>query len=101
MRLGGLDTTNEAAFRRAIVMHRAKYAETSHIERWGRLGRSQGCFAMGEKQFRDAMASLSGGRLLFADSLGLEEDGSRIALNIEPLQPHRPSVLQHHAPGSY
>ena len=42
VRLGGLDNTNEAAYRRAIVMHRAKYAEPSHIERWGRLGRSNG-----------------------------------------------------------
>ena len=31
---------------------------------------------MGEEQFRMALMHLSGGRLLFADSLGLEEDGS-------------------------
>lgn len=76
VRLGGLDHTNEAALRRYIVMHRADYAEPSHIERWGRLGRSNGCFAMGEEQFSIALTQLSGGRLLFADSLGLEEDGS-------------------------
>ena len=80
VRLGGLDETNNAALRRYIVMHRAAYAETSHLERWGRLGRSNGCFAMGEEQFRIALMNLSGGRLLFADSLGLEEDGS-----IQPL----------------
>lgn len=76
VRLGGLDHTNEAALRRYIVMHHADYAETSHLERWGRLGRSNGCFAMGTDEFRDALTHLSGGRLLFADSLGLEEDGS-------------------------
>ncbi|SHN61371.1 murein L,D-transpeptidase catalytic domain-containing protein [Erythrobacter sanguineus] len=76
VRLGGLDESNNAALRRYIVMHRADYAEASHIDRWGRLGRSNGCFAMGEDQFRIALMHLSGGRLLFADSLGLEEDGS-------------------------
>lgn len=80
VRLGGLDHTNEAALRRYIVMHHADYAETSHLERWGRLGRSNGCFAMGTEQFREALMNLSGGRLLYADSLGLEEDGS-----IQPL----------------
>ncbi|MDP5103782.1 MAG: murein L,D-transpeptidase catalytic domain family protein [Erythrobacter sp.] len=80
VRLGGLDQSNSAALQRLIVMHRAQYAESAHIDRWGRLGRSNGCFAMGEEQFRIALAHLSGGRLLFADSLGLEEDGS-----IQPL----------------
>jgi hypothetical protein len=80
VRLGGLDYTNEAALRRYIVMHRAEYAETAHIATWGRLGRSNGCFAMGTAQFRQALTHLSGGRLLFADSLGLAEDGS-----IQPL----------------
>ncbi len=80
VRLGGLDESNNAALQRYIVMHRAAYAEHSHLEKWGRLGRSNGCFAMGEEQFRIALTNLSGGRLLFADSLGLEEDGS-----IQPL----------------
>ncbi|GAA4044101.1 murein L,D-transpeptidase catalytic domain-containing protein [Parerythrobacter jejuensis] len=76
VRLGGLDTTNNNALRRYIVMHRARYAEPEHVERWGRLGRSNGCFAMGEEQFRIALLNLSGGRLLYADSLGWSEDGS-------------------------
>ena len=80
VRLGGLDQSNNAALQRYIVMHRAAYAENSHLEKRGRLGRSNGCFAMGEEQFRIALMHLSGGRLLFADSLGLEEDGS-----IQPL----------------
>lgn len=76
VRLGGLDASNNAALRRYIVMHHADYAETSHLAQYGRLGRSNGCFAMGTEQFREALMHLSGGRLLFADSLGLEEDGS-------------------------
>ncbi|QUL37759.1 murein L,D-transpeptidase catalytic domain-containing protein [Erythrobacter sp. JK5] len=101
VRLGGLDPTNEAALRRYIVMHRANYAEPSHIERWGRLGRSNGCFALGEEQFRIALLNLSGGRLLFADSLGLQDDGSLQPMNLEPLQPEQPSDLQRYAPGSF
>ncbi|WP_152435898.1 murein L,D-transpeptidase catalytic domain-containing protein [Erythrobacter sp. THAF29] len=95
VRLGGLDPTNDAALRRYIVMHRAKYAEKSHIERWGRLGRSNGCFAMGEDDFRIALLNLSGGRLLYADSLGWSENSPEL------LQPDDPSTLQRYAPGSY
>ena len=103
VRLGGLDPTNEAALRRYIVMHRAQYAEPSHIDRYGRLGRSNGCFAMGEDDFKAALLNLSGGRLLFADSLGLNEDGTRSAppSNLQPLRPDRPSILQRYAPGSF
>lgn len=84
VRLGGLDTTNNNALRRYIVMHRAKYAEPEHVTRWGRLGRSNGCFAMGEEQFRIALLNLSGGRLLYADSLGLAADGSTITKPAPP-----------------
>jgi len=80
VRLGGLDQSNEAALRRYIVMHHADYAEAAHLDKWGRLGRSNGCFAMGTEQFREALMHLAGGRLLYAESMGLEEDGS-----IQPL----------------
>lgn len=102
VRLGGLDPTNDAALRRYIVMHRANYAEPSHIARWGRLGRSNGCFAMGEEDFREALLNLSGGRLLFADSIGLQDDGS-IAMrgDLEPLQPERPNAAQRYMPGTF
>ena len=55
VRLGGLDESNEAALRRYIVMHRARYAEPSHLERWGRMGRSNGCFAFGSDDFRKVL----------------------------------------------
>ena len=101
VRLGGLDDTNEAAYRRAIVMHRAKYAEPTHIERWGRLGRSNGCFAMGEEQFREALRQLSGGRLLYADSLGIAEDGSKVSHGpVKPLNTDQPQNLQQHRPSA-
>ncbi len=103
VRLGGLDSTNDAALRRYIVMHRAAYAEPSHIDRWGRLGRSNGCFALGEEQFRIALLNLSGGRLLFADSLGLQEDGQMLTRDqqLAVLQPNEPSAMQRYNPGVF
>jgi hypothetical protein len=102
VRLGGLDPTNDAALRRYIVMHRAAYAEPSHLEKWGRLGRSNGCFAFGDEQFRTALLTLSGGRLLYADSMGLEEDGSiQPMAELALLRSERPHDLQRYAPGSF
>ncbi len=71
IRLGGLDPDNSNALPRAIVMHSADYATPGHIAQWGRLGRSDGCFAMGPDDFREALWNLSGGRLLFADNLSI------------------------------
>ena len=106
VRLGGLDPTNEAALRRYIVMHTAKYAEASHVKRWGRLGRSNGCFVLGREDFNLALLHLSGGRLIYADSLGLAEDGSTVkppapASEIKPLQPENPNTTQRHNPGVF
>ena len=78
IRLDGLDPTNDQAMPRAIVMHQAEYARPEHIAKWGRLGRSNGCFALGPDQFDAVLLRLSGGRLLYAESLGLAEDGSRV-----------------------
>jgi len=71
IRLGGLEPDNSNALPRAIVMHAAEYARPEHVARYGRLGRSNGCFAMGPEDFREALWNLSGGRLLYADRLGL------------------------------
>ncbi len=86
VRLGGLDQSNSNAFPRAIVMHAASYATPEHVARWGRLGRSNGCFAFGPEVFPQALTRLMGGRLLFADSLGIGPDGQEVA------QPSQPDV---------
>jgi len=78
VRLGGLDPTNSNALDRAIVMHSADYARPEHVERWGRLGRSNGCFALAPDDFLVALVQLSGGRLLYADSLGIGPDGEQV-----------------------
>ena len=104
VRLGGLDPTNEAALRRYIVMHPAEYAEPKHIASWGRLGRSNGCFALGSEQFKTALMKLSGGRLIYSDSLGLQEDGT-IAIGPQPdlelLRPDEPNSAQRYLPGAF
>lgn len=70
IRLLGLDPDNVTALERAIVMHPANYASAGHLQRFGKLGRSEGCFAMGPENFNEALWNLSGGRLLFADRIG-------------------------------
>lgn len=71
VRLGGLDPENSNVLDRAIVMHSADYCSQAHVDRWGRLGRSNGCFALSPDDFLVALANLSGGRLLYADRLYL------------------------------
>jgi hypothetical protein len=70
IRLAGLDVDNSLARDRAIVMHPAWYAAPDMIEKWGKLGRSEGCFAMAPEEFNEALWQLSGGRLLYADRIG-------------------------------
>ncbi|HWW64803.1 MAG TPA: murein L,D-transpeptidase catalytic domain family protein [Sphingomonadaceae bacterium] len=68
-RLIGLDRTNDNALSRAIVIHGAWYAAPEMIEKHGMLGRSQGCFAVGEQSLDEVFARLGEGRLLYADKL--------------------------------
>lgn len=70
IRLGGVDGDNSNALDRAIVIHPAWYANPDMLAKWGKLGRSDGCFAMPEADFNEALWHLSGGRLLFADRIG-------------------------------
>ncbi len=71
IRLKGLDGDNSNALERSIVMHPAWYAAPEMAAKWGKLGRSEGCFAMAPAEFNEALWHLSGGRLLFADRIGL------------------------------
>src|SRR3546814_2052998 len=70
IRLAGLDPDNSLALARAIVMHPAWYVDQTMIDQWGKLGRSEGCFAMSNANFNEALWHLSGGRLLFAARIG-------------------------------
>jgi hypothetical protein len=66
MRVRGLDFTNNNAEQRAIVIHPAWYAEASVIQTQGRLGRSEGCFALPAASQRETLARLGPGHFLYA-----------------------------------
>lgn len=65
-RLTGLDPTNDNAFERAIVIHGAWYANADMLRSHGKLGRSQGCFAVGERDLDKVFEYLGQGRLIYA-----------------------------------
>lgn len=65
-RLIGLDATNSNALDRAVVIHSAWYANEDMIRTHGKLGRSQGCFAVGENKLDDVFSFLGKGRMIFA-----------------------------------
>ena len=65
-RLLGLDHTNDNALSRAIVVHSAWYANKDMIASHGMLGRSQGCFAVGEGDLAQVFALLGPGRMIFS-----------------------------------
>ena len=67
MRVRGLDPSNSNAEARAIVVHTAWYAEPGVVAQTGRLGRSEGCFALPHTSLREALARLGPGRFLYAD----------------------------------
>ncbi|KQU62096.1 hypothetical protein ASG67_02905 [Sphingomonas sp. Leaf339] len=65
-RLIGLDPTNCNAMGRAIVVHSAWYANPDMIRTHGVLGRSQGCFAVGEDDLDRVFANLGSGRMIYS-----------------------------------
>jgi hypothetical protein len=69
MRLRGLDASNSNAAARGIVIHSAPYAEPEMIARMGKLGRSEGCFALPVSALDVVLERLGTGRLLFSDKL--------------------------------
>jgi hypothetical protein len=69
MRVRGLDPTNDNAEARAIVVHTAWYAEPNVAQETGRLGRSEGCFALPHRSLQEVLARLGPGRFLYADRL--------------------------------
>jgi hypothetical protein len=66
-RLVGLDPDNSNADPRAIVIHGADYVSEELILTQGKLGRSEGCFALRRDDISMALSLLGEGTLLFAD----------------------------------
>jgi hypothetical protein len=69
LRLKGLDDSNSNAEARGIVVHAAPYAEAEVIERIGKMGRSEGCFALSELSLFLVLRQLGPGRLLYCDRI--------------------------------
>jgi hypothetical protein len=69
LRLIGLEHgINDNAYRRAIVMHGAWYAEADVIRRYGQLGRSWGCPAVSENLARPLINTIKERSLVFVYS---------------------------------
>jgi hypothetical protein len=69
MRLKGLDRSNSNAQPRGIVVHSAPYAEPEMLDQYGKLGRSEGCFALAELGLFLVLRQLGPGRLLYCDKV--------------------------------
>jgi hypothetical protein len=67
MRLGGLDSFNSNVEARDIVIHAAWYVNPEIVSLTGKIGRSEGCFAMSNSSRDAVMAQLGEGRLIYAD----------------------------------
>ena len=69
LRLDGLSSgLNDKARERYIVVHGAKYANPSFIEKNGYLGRSWGCPALPESLTRDIIDTIKGGSVIYASA---------------------------------
>lgn len=69
MRLMGLDPENNNAEMRAIVIHGADYVSEDHIATWGKIGRSEGCFAVAQHMLPQLLGLLGPGRMVYANKL--------------------------------
>lgn len=65
-RLVGLEPENDQALPRGIVIHAADYVGPEMARQQGRVGRSQGCFAVSPREIAHVLERLGPGRLLFA-----------------------------------
>ena len=65
-RIGGLDSENSLAEARGIVIHAASYVGNDLARTQGRIGRSQGCFAVSSDEITTVLSGLAPGHLLFA-----------------------------------
>lgn len=65
-RMVGLDPDNDQALERAIVIHGASYVDPALVATQGRIGRSQGCFAVEQCEIAEVIERLGQGRMIYA-----------------------------------
>lgn len=70
LRLEGLDKTNSNAEPRAIVIHSAWYVNRPRAKTVGKIGRSDGCFAVAPTSIEHVLGHLGTGRFLYAEKPG-------------------------------
>jgi hypothetical protein len=68
-RLEGLDATNSNVEPRSVVVHAAWYVSPDMVAQHGKLGRSEGCFALSSADLEDALSTLGQGRMIYADKV--------------------------------
>jgi hypothetical protein len=67
LRLQGLDEGfNDHAMSRHVVVHGASYVSQDFVEKYGRVGRSWGCFALPENLNRKIIDNIKNGSILVA-----------------------------------
>lgn len=67
LRMDGLEAgINDLARQRAIVIHPADYVDPAWVERYGRIGRSQGCPAVRPEVSQMVVDNLKGGQFMFS-----------------------------------
>ncbi len=69
MRLAGFDPGNSNAEARALVIHAAWYVSPALARDTGKLGRSEGCFAVASDSLDAVLSQLGPGRLLYASGI--------------------------------
>jgi hypothetical protein len=69
MRLIGLDPTNSNAEAREIVVHSAAYVSPTIVREYGRVGCSEGCFALNASDLPVVLDRLGPGRLLVSTKI--------------------------------
>lgn len=72
--LEGIDQSNNNAKLRNIVLHGAKYVSEAFIEQHGRLGWSEGCFAVDLQHLKYLVNLLKDGSILFSYHKDLMRD---------------------------
>jgi hypothetical protein len=68
-RLYGLDWTNSNVEQRSVVVHAAWYVSPDMIAQHGKLGRSEGCFALSNADLEDVLSTMGEGRMIYADKV--------------------------------
>lgn len=94
VKLYGLQKSNSNAYPRDIFMHGADYVSAAFIAVNGRLGWSQGCFAIGPENVPSVYKKLENGALIFAyhDELTKEVLISPMIQKLSPEEKYGPEV---------